>query len=196
MCRSSRMCLSSTQKSELDFVLTLSTSPSLGLDSVTATFFADRTTLPPSDGMILRSRALLSPLRRSNSISQRSIRRDESTAATTPQPSQSSAEAQRKALLAAHIEVREREAAVALAASRADAARQHAVLVERTRRLNSKGGSDQYIYITALVLLLATPPTIYFWWQHRAEHMGQKKQAMLEELAERRRAFQESRGGK
>lgn len=68
--------------------------------------------------------------------------------------------------------------------------------MERTRKLNSKTGGDQFIYITALVLFLATPPIIYFWWQHRAEHMGQKKQAMLEELAERRRAFQESRGGK
>ncbi|KAF2167925.1 hypothetical protein M409DRAFT_22071 [Zasmidium cellare ATCC 36951] len=151
---------------------------------------APSTINPPSNGMIVRSRALLPPFRRSHTITLPTIR-NESTAATTPQ---TSAEAQRKALVAARIEAREREAAAALAASRADAAQQHAALVERTRKLNSYSGSDRYIYITAIVLFLATPPVIYFWWRHRAEHMGQKKQAMLEELAERRRVFQESRG--
>lgn len=69
------------------------------------------------------------------------------------------------------------------------------MLVERTRKLNTKQGSDRYLYITALLLFLATPPVIYFWGQHRAEHMGQKKKAMLEELAVKRREFQERHGG-
>lgn len=59
--------------------------------------------------------------------------------------------------------------------------------------MNTDQGSDSFIYITAIVLFLATPPTIYFWWQHRAEHMEDKKQAMLAELAANRKAFDERR---
>lgn len=145
--------------------------------------------------MIPRSKILPSPWRIPSPIRLQHIRKS-STQTTPSQLQPSSAETQRKALVAARIEARERAAAEALAASRVDAARQHAALVERTRKLNSNNGSDKYIYITAIVLFLATPPIIYFWWQHRAKHMGKKKEAMLEELAVRRREFQERNLGK
>lgn len=53
-------------------------------------------------------------------------------------------------------------------------------------------GGDRGLYLTALALLLVMPPASYFWWQHRAEHMGQKKQEMMKELEVRRKAFREA----
>ena len=71
--------------------------------------------------------------------------------------------------------------------------KQYIEMAETNKKLRTppKAG-DRGLYLTALALLLFTPPVCYFWWQHRAEHMGQKKQEMIKELQERRKAFREA----
>ena len=70
---------------------------------------------------------------------------------------------------------------------------QYLEMAERNKKLTTppKAG-DRGLYLTALALLLFTPPACYFWCKHRAEHMGQKKQEMIKELQERRKAFTEA----
>lgn len=60
---------------------------------------------------------------------------------------------------------------------------------QQTQRLPQTRPSDRGLYLTALVALLVTPPTVYYWWQHRAEHMGKKKADMIQRGEEARKAF-------
>ncbi|CZT16198.1 uncharacterized protein RCC_02040 [Ramularia collo-cygni] len=53
---------------------------------------------------------------------------------------------------------------------------------------------DDGLYWTALGLLLITPPVVWFYYQHRKEHMGRKKEEVLQKLAEKRAAFQKELG--
>lgn len=67
---------------------------------------------------------------------------------------------------------------------------QEQALAARNRTVPPRG-SDKWFYLTAIGLLLATPPIVYFWWQHRAEHMGKKKQDMIRQIEANRKAFLE-----
>lgn len=46
--------------------------------------------------------------------------------------------------------------------------------------------SDKNLYFTALALILVTPPGVWYWYEHRKEHMGKKKEALLKQMEERR----------
>ena len=67
---------------------------------------------------------------------------------------------------------------------------QEQAIVARSRKLPPRG-SDKWFYLTAVGLVVATPPIIYFWWQHRAEHMGKKKQDMIRQIEANRKEFLE-----
>ncbi|KXS98646.1 hypothetical protein AC578_10052 [Pseudocercospora eumusae] len=47
-------------------------------------------------------------------------------------------------------------------------------------------GSDRNLLLTAIGLFATAPLITYFWYEHRKEHMGKKKQDLIKHLEERR----------
>lgn len=48
-------------------------------------------------------------------------------------------------------------------------------------------GNDKLFIFATLGAIIASPLLVYFWWQHRAEHMQNKKELLLREAQERYR---------
>lgn len=71
---------------------------------------------------------------------------------------------------------------------------QHTDTARKLQEQSRAPPSDRGLYFTALGLLLVTPPAVYFWWQHRAEHMGKKKEDLLWNLEERRKSWIAEKG--
>ncbi|USW55563.1 hypothetical protein Slin15195_G088820 [Septoria linicola] len=69
--------------------------------------------------------------------------------------------------------------------------RHEQAIAARSRKVPPRG-SDKWFYLTAIGLTLATPPIVYFWWQHRAEHMGKKKEEMIRQIEIKRKEFLEN----
>lgn len=83
--------------------------------------------------------------------------------------------------------------------AQAAAAQQHGQIVQQTPNAIAPQPAkelpqDDGLYWTALGLLLFTPPIVWFYYQHRKEHMGKKKEQVLQRLAEKRAAFQREMG--
>jgi uncharacterized protein HemX len=50
-------------------------------------------------------------------------------------------------------------------------------------------GSDRALYLTAIGMVLVTPLVCWGWWQHRAEHMGKKKEDLKKQMEIKRQQW-------
>lgn len=67
-------------------------------------------------------------------------------------------------------------------------ARPHPSAVQNPQLNQGKGGSNTPVLAILFGSLIALPPTIYFYWQHRDAHMKAKKEEMLQEVQARYKA--------
>lgn len=66
--------------------------------------------------------------------------------------------------------------------------------IEQRRQQSLAVTSDRTLYFTAIALVLITPPVCWFYYQHRKEHMGKKKEEMIETIKEKRKVWREQMG--
>ena len=49
--------------------------------------------------------------------------------------------------------------------------------------------NNSRFFLVAFVSILITPPIMYFYYEHRREHMGKKKEALIQQIEARRKAY-------
>lgn len=101
-------------------------------------------------------------------------------------PSATPASALRKAASLAQVRY---ATSVKSSAQLAELQRQARELDNRPPSPPKQRGSDRAFYLTTIALFLVTPPICWFWFQHRKEHMGRKKEELLRQMEVKRKEF-------